>query len=118
MDHECTVYKTVDYLAKKWTLMILLELYKGKEWKRFTEIKNSMKEITPKMLSERLAELEMEGLVENRIDASSFPVRSEYRLTGPGTELITVIHDLKKWALKNKIVNSTCANQDCKICIL
>jgi DNA-binding HxlR family transcriptional regulator len=29
MNENCTVYRTMDYLAKKWTIMILLELYKG-----------------------------------------------------------------------------------------
>lgn len=118
MDHECTVYKTMDYLSKKWTIMIILELYKGEEWKRFNELKNSMKDVTPKILSERLKELETQGLVENRVDASSFPVKSEYRLTPASLELMDVVHDLKMWALKWQISNEPCKNQDCRICIL
>ena len=122
MDKACTVYKTMDYLAKRWTVMILLELYKGSrggtEWKRFSTIKAAMAEITPKVLSERLKELETQQLIENRIDSSSFPVRSEYRLTEAGRDLMTVVHDLKVWALKWKIDNEPCKNQDCRLCIL
>jgi DNA-binding HxlR family transcriptional regulator len=108
----------MDYLAKKWTIMILLEMYKGKEWKRFSELKGSMAEITPKMLSERLRELEEEGLVENRVDVSVFPPRSEYRLTEPSLELICVIHGIKMWALRWKVINEPCRNQDCRLCKL
>ncbi|MDR0888185.1 MAG: helix-turn-helix transcriptional regulator [Candidatus Methanoplasma sp.] len=118
MDHACTVYKTMDYLAKKWTIMILLEMYKGKEWKRFSELKVSLADITPKVLSERLKELEDEGLVENRVDVTSFPPRSEYRLTEPSMELMEVVHDLKLWALRWKINNEPCKNQDCRLCVL
>ena len=97
MDPACTVYKTMDYLSKKWTVLILLELSKGEEWKRFSELKTSMKEITPKVLSERLKELESEGLIEHRVDASEFPVRSEYRLTECSLELIDIVRDIKMW---------------------
>jgi DNA-binding HxlR family transcriptional regulator len=122
MDKACTVYRTMDYLAKRWTMMIMLELYKGtdggNEWKRFSTIRSSMAEITPKVLSERLKELESQGLIENRVDSSSFPVKSEYRLTEAGRELMIVVHDLKMWALKWKIDNEPCKNQDCRLCII
>lgn len=122
MDNACTVYKTMDYLSRKWTVMILLELYKAKGaedgWKRFSEIKTCTKEISPKILSERLKELEDEGLVEHRVDAGSFPVRSEYRLTPASLELMGVIHELKLWALKWKIDNEPCLHQDCRVCLL
>jgi DNA-binding HxlR family transcriptional regulator len=108
----------MDYLAKKWMVMILLELYKGNEWKRFSEIMAGMKEITPKVLSDRLKELEKEGLVENRVIATSFPVRSEYRLTPSAVELMDVIHDLKLWALRWKVDNEACKGQMCNICTL
>lgn len=119
MDHGCTVYRTMDYLAKKWTVMILLELYKGgRDWKRFSVIRGSMKDVTSKILSERLKEIEREGLIEKRVDASCFPVKSEYRLTEMGTELVEAVKNIKCWALKWKIKNEACRNQDCSVCIL
>ena len=118
MDPACTVYKTMDYLSKKWSVLILLELSKGEDWKRFSELKASMKEITPKVLTERLKELEEEGLVEHRVDASSFPVKSEYRLTECSNELIDVIRAMKMWALKWKIDNEPCKKQNCRMCKL
>ena len=52
MDEDCAVYKTVDFIGKRWTLLILLELYKGEnKWKRYNELKRNLMSITPKILS-------------------------------------------------------------------
>lgn len=119
MDESCTVYKTLNYISKKWTLLILLEIYKGKNSKkRYFEIKNKMPEITPKVLSARLKELEVEGLITKHIDASSFPVKTEYVLTKIGLDFIHIIKNIKNWALKSKIDNKVCEQLDCKNCDL
>lgn len=110
---------TVKYLTKKWTLLIILELYKGPgNTRRFSELKESLKDITPKILSERLKELEEEGIVYKNVDATAFPVKCEYALTESGLDLIEVIRGIKKWALKWKIDNIPCGEQDCKVCVL
>ena len=119
MDDACTINMTVKYLTKKWTLLIILELYKGPQHtRRFSELKDSLGDITQKILSERLRELEVEGIVTKKVDASSFPVRSEYTLTSSGLELVDVIRGIKHWALKWKIDNIPCGGQDCKVCVL
>ena len=119
MDDNCTVYKTMDYISKKWTLLILLEIYKGKlSKKRYSEIKNKIPDITPKILSLRLKELENEGLITKHIDATSFPVKSEYALTKVGLDFIGIIKDIKSWALRWKIHNKLCEQLDCKDCDL
>lgn len=119
MDENCTVYKTMDFIAKKWTLLILLELYKGAEGKkRYSEIKNSLPDITPKVLSLRLKELEQQGLLIKHIDTTSFPVKSEYELTKSGLDFIGIIKDIKGWALRWKIHNKVCEQLDCKECNL
>lgn len=119
MDENCTVYKTMDFISKKWTLLILLELYKGaKEKKRFSEIKSKMDDITPKVLSERLKELEKEGLIKRKIDASQFPVKTEYWLTESGLDFIPIISEMKSWALKWKPHQKVCESIECKNCNL
>lgn len=118
MDHACTVYITMEYLSKKWAILILHQLSKGEEWKRFSEIRRSMSELTPKVLTERLKELESEGLIEKRVDTSTMPVKSEYRLTDASKELMDIIHDLKMWALKWKIDNPECGRTNCHLCTL
>ncbi len=119
MQDGCTVNLTVRYIARKWTLLILLELYKGKDHsRRFSELKGCLKGITQKVLSTRLKELEKEGLIENKVDHTSFPMKSEYKLTESGLEIIEIIKGMKSWALKWKIKNIECGCQDCSECIL
>jgi DNA-binding HxlR family transcriptional regulator len=116
---NCTVNVTAKYLTKKWTFLIILELYKGENYtRRFSELKEAIEEITPKTLSERLKELEEEGIVSKRIDASSFPVKCEYTLTECGVDVVEIIRAVKRWALKWKIDNIPCEQQDCKNCVL
>jgi len=119
MQDECTVNQTVKYLGRKWTLLIILELYKGDGYtRRFTEVKERLPGITAKVLSARLKELEEEGLVEKKIEAGSVPIRSEDALTGSGLEMVEVIKDIKQWALRWKIDNLACGAQDCHDCVL
>ena len=119
MQEGCTVSQTVRYLSKRWTLLIILELYKGDRYtRRFSELRDSLSGITPKVLSERLKELENEEIITRHVDATAFPVQTEYSLTESGLEIIEIIRDIKKWALKWKVDNRTCSNQDCKVCDL
>ncbi|NLX48347.1 MAG: helix-turn-helix transcriptional regulator [Methanospirillum sp.] len=117
MQEECTVSQTVRYLAKKWTLLIILELYKGQGYtRRFSELKTALGGITQKVLAERLRELEAEGIVTRRVDASSFPLKTEYTLTESGLEIVDVIRGIKAWALKWKVENLACGARDCSVC--
>jgi DNA-binding HxlR family transcriptional regulator len=119
MERDCTIYKTANFIGKRWTLLILLELYKGKDkWKRYSAIKKGMEEITPKILSQRFKELEREKLIAKRIDASQVPMKCDYSLTESGRDFINIIQDMKKWALKWKVKNKACENGDCRECKL
>jgi DNA-binding HxlR family transcriptional regulator len=108
----------MDFISKKWTLLILLELYKAQGKKRYTDLKESLLDITPKILSARLRELEKQGLLIKYIDTSVFPVKCEYMLTESGKDFIRIIKDIKKWALQWKLKNKECEQQDCKYCEL
>lgn len=119
MDRNCTVYRTSEFVSKRWTIPILLELYKGDSCsKRYSEIKSSITGITPKILSARLKELEAYNMITKRVDAETFPVRCEYELTESGREFIRIIKSMKSWALKWNISNRRCAASDCKSCKL
>ena len=119
MDEKCTVYRTSNMIGKKWTLSILLELYKGNDkWKRYSRIKDKMQSITPKILSARLKELEKEGLITKKINAKQVPIKSEYSLSASGSDLIRIIKEMKKWALHWKMHNAYCEKTNCKQCKL
>ena len=117
MEESCTVYQTADFIGKRWTLLILLEIYRGKlKTRRYSELKRNIPDITPKMLSLRLKELGEEGLVEKTVDACEFPVKSSYSLTKSGKDFIKIIKGIKNWALKWKLENRVCEKADCGNC--
>jgi DNA-binding HxlR family transcriptional regulator len=118
MDETCTIYRTIDFISKKWTLLILLELYKTQGTKRYSELKHSLLDITPKILSSRLRELEHQGLITKTINTDGFPIKCEYTLTESGKDFIRIIKDIKKWSLQWKHKNKDCLRQDCKQCEL
>lgn len=118
MQQTCTVYHTIDFISKKWTLLILLELYKAQGMKRYSELKDSLLDITPKILASRLRELENQGLITKTIVTDTFPIKCEYTLTESGKDFIRIIKDIKKWSLQWKIKNKECMQQDCKQCEL
>lgn len=116
---DCTIYKTVDIIGKKWSLCILLELYKGEhKQKRFNELKARLQDVTPKTLSLRLKELEEQGFIRKTTDNSSVPIKCEYSLTESGEEFLNIIQNIKKWGLKWKFGNDECERSNCKLCQL
>lgn len=118
MNETCTIYRTIDFISKKWTLLILLELYKTQGTKRYSELKHSLMKITPKILSSRLRELEHQGLITKHIVTNGFPIKCEYTLTDSGKDFIRIIKDIKRWSLQWKNKNKVCEQQDCKHCEL
>ncbi|HEY7733263.1 MAG TPA: helix-turn-helix domain-containing protein [Nitrososphaera sp.] len=81
-------------LGRRWTIAILDSLNAAEE-RRFIELKNALR-ISSTMLSERLLELEKEGVVEKKIH-SSMPPKVKYRLTDAARELLVIMRDLGIW---------------------
>ena len=119
MDKNCTIYRTVSLIGKKWTLLVLLELYKGKmKWKRYSYLKRHLPRITPKMLSARLKELEKEGIISKKIDTKTLPIKCEYSLEASGEDIISVLRGIKKWGIDYRLKNQGCVQRDCQSCEL
>ena len=66
---------------------------------RFATLRSAIPDITDRMLSERLQELEREGIVERTVIPET-PVRVEYSLTKKGRELTRAIDAITEWADK------------------
>ena len=82
------VRQAAGLLERRWVVSILWASYEGAI--RFNEIKQSVGEIPPRTLAQRLVELEEAGVLERRvIDAR--PPRVEYRLTDEGRRLKLVV---------------------------
>ena len=88
-------HKAVELIGRRWTGAILSALLKGAT--RFTDIIHAVPGLSDRLLSERLKELEAEGIVQ-RIVHPETPVRIEYQLTEKGHELNAVIATLTDWA--------------------
>src|SRR4051794_38965236 len=95
----CSLYRrAVELVGKRWTGAILLVLLDGPL--HFSGIRQLVPELSDRLLSERLKELEAEGIVERRVLDGS-PVRVEYSLTPKGEALEPALHELKRWAQEN-----------------
>ncbi|MFF3102809.1 winged helix-turn-helix transcriptional regulator [Viridibacillus arvi] len=88
--------KSMDLIGKRWMGLILYQLLEGPQ--RFNEIESSMP-ISGRLLSERLKELEKEGLVERHV-YTEVPVRVEYTLTEKGQGLKDAINEIENWSKK------------------
>jgi len=92
----CRLYhRAVELVGKRWTGAILLVLLDGPL--RFSAIRQLVPDLSDRLLSERLKELEAEGMVERRVLEGS-PVRVEYALTSKGMALEPAVRALKSWA--------------------
>ncbi len=92
----CSLYhRAVELVGKRWTGAILLVLLGGPL--RFSQIRTLVPDLSDRLLSERLKELEAEDIVERRVIEGS-PVRVEYALTGKGRALEPTVRALKSWA--------------------
>jgi DNA-binding HxlR family transcriptional regulator len=88
-------HKAVELIGRRWTGAILSALLMGAT--RFTDIIHAVPGLSDRLLSERLKELEAEGIVR-RIVHPETPVRIEYQLTEKGHDLHNVTSALTDWA--------------------
>lgn len=103
LKHICTTFHSaIEFIGKRWMGVVIYTLLKGP--KRYNEIISSIPGISDRLLTERLRDLENEGLIIKRMIAVS-PKKVEYELTATGKELEEVIHVLMKWVQnRNKII--------------
>lgn len=96
--HMCPKFENAfELLGKRWTGLIIRTLMSGQ--KRFSDIADVIPNMSARMLTERLKELESEGIVVRKV-YPEIPVRIEYELTEKGQELRRVMDEIQKWAEK------------------
>ena len=86
-----------ELIGRRWTGAIIYVLLRSRC--RFATLREAIPDITDRMLSERLQELEAEGIVERTVVPDT-PVRVEYALTKKGRELVTAFEAITSWAHK------------------
>jgi DNA-binding HxlR family transcriptional regulator len=90
-----TVERAFEVLGRKWSGLIVRELSAGP--RHFCELEQGIPAMSARMLTERIKELEAEGIV-NRTVHTAAPVRVTYALTEKGRALIPVMRGIEAWA--------------------
>lgn len=88
-------HAAIELIGKRWTGAIVSALTERPM--RFGELRKAVPGLSDRLLSQRLRELEEEGLVEREVEAGT-PVRVTYSLTEAGEGLSPALSELKSWA--------------------
>ena len=94
----CSVEAAIGLIDGKWKSVILVHLLSGTL--RFSEIRRQIVNVTPRMLTNQLRELEEDGLIERKVYAQ-VPPKVEYSLSPLGRSMAPVLHALKAWGDTN-----------------
>jgi DNA-binding HxlR family transcriptional regulator len=86
--------KAINIISKRWTALIIYQLLSGAH--RFCHIESSIG-ISGRLLSERLKDLEQEGIIKREVFPET-PVRIEYSLTEKGFALEPLMNEIEKWS--------------------
>jgi len=101
----CPVSRAICMLEKKWALHIIYELAAGK--RRFCHLQDAIGNANSRTLSERLKELEEQGLIRREV-IHTIPPWVEYSLTQKGVELCRLIEGVADWARKWSMFDEEC----------
>lgn len=88
-------HAAIELIGRRWSGAIVAALTEGPM--RFAELSQAVPGMSDRLLSQRLKELEAEGLVERAV-RPGVPVRVSYSLTAKGTALKPAISELRSWA--------------------
>lgn len=95
----CPVETTLTLIGNKWKVLILRDLLPGT--KRFGELKKSVGNISQKVLTAQLRDMEESGLVNREVYAE-VPPRVEYSLTELGQSLKPILDSMENWGVEYK----------------
>ncbi len=107
-DEHCPVEATLDLIGGKYKALILWHLAEGKL--RFSQLRNQIKGVTPKMLTQQLRELESKLLIHREV----FPIvppKVEYSLTDLGRSLMPLLVAMRDWG--SSYLRSNSVEPDC-----
>lgn len=91
---DCPVETTLLLISDKWKVLILRDLLQGT--KRFSELKKSLGQVSQKVLTSQLRQMETSGLISRTVYAQ-VPPRVEYSLTELGRSLKPVLDAMVCW---------------------
>lgn len=96
-EYQCSMELTLALIGGKWKALILWHI--SDKVLRFSELRKTLPNITQKMLTQQLREMESTGLI-NRTVYTQIPPKVEYSLTEAGKSLLPILSTLCEWGLK------------------
>lgn len=105
-------HRAVELIGRRWTGVIVRSLLGGAV--RFSDVSGSIPGLSDRLLSERLKELEAEGIVRRSVYPET-PVRIEYTLTEKGLALSQTIADIAHWAERWGTLATGTADAECEM---
>lgn len=94
---HCALDVTMKYVGGKWKSVVIW--YLRKHARRFSELRKNIPDITEKMLSLTLRQLEADGILERTVYAE-VPPRVEYKLSAQGKSLLPLVEEMAAWGRK------------------
>ena len=104
LEMSCGLSYAVVLITGRWKVNILWYITKG--FNRYGQLKRNIEGISEKMLTQRLKDLEKDGLLTRR-DFGTVPPHVEYHLTETSQALIPVLEGLCEWGNKAKKIRDT-----------
>lgn len=95
---QCPVRDVLDQISDKWTTLILIALAAGS--RRFSDIQRAIPDISKRMLTKSLRDLERDGLITRHVFPTK-PPKVEYRLAALGGSVLEPLAHLVEWAEAN-----------------
>jgi DNA-binding HxlR family transcriptional regulator len=95
---DCPVRGVLDKISDKWSMLLVMTLASGP--KRFNQLRREVPDISQKMLTQTLRDLQRDGMVARRVFDTK-PPSVEYRLTQMGESIIVPFGHLIQWAGEN-----------------
>jgi DNA-binding HxlR family transcriptional regulator len=97
---DCPVRAVLDHIGDTWSNLLLGALEEGPL--HFGALRRAIPDISQRMLTKTLRDLQRDGLVRRRVLATS-PPSVEYSLTETGQSLLAQLHGLVRWAFRNQV---------------
>lgn len=111
MHDYCATEMALEIIGGKWKLVILRNLFEST--KRFGELRRTIPNVTQRMLTRQLRELEEDGLVHRKV-YTQVPPKVEYSLTETGESLKSIVQQIDEWGdwyLRWHGSSETCAGE-------
>ncbi|MES5955880.1 helix-turn-helix domain-containing protein [Bacillus fungorum] len=99
-NEDCPIATTLDVIGGKWKVYILCILMDGKM--RTNEIKREIPNLTQKVLTQQLRQLEADGIIHRTV-YQEVPPKVEYTLSEHGKSLMKIMNELFEWGKGHQI---------------